>query len=462
MKKVSYLLFYIFITLTFSSCIQSQKEESLDYSVFYLADFNQKEALESVTTKEWKPLVSSRIGHKNCWYWFKIDFEKENWNHNIVFNIPEANIANITIYQNNKVVSFQNLENSYKSLHIKNASFKHSYYLKVLFTKEVYFPIHIKPYVSSQLQEKYYYFANGYYYGFVMMILIVNLFFYFSLQDQAFLYYGFFLVAITLGLLGYDGLLNKVFPPYLLYYESLITHFLVPLCGALFANQFLNIKYYLPKSNYVGFILLMAAFINYLLYIPTEQFLFVAIADTISLLILLYYWCVGVVIFKKHDFAKFFVIGYCLILFSAFLFILPRDWGFQHLSVSSKTIKVGAVLEMLILTYAITYRVKILQKENDQFKREIQTFLNKIKELESSDDSEQHPVEFDLLITKHDLSERETEVLLLIYKGYTNKRIADELFVSLNTVKYHIRNIYQKLNIKSKNEVIDIVTKSKK
>jgi RNA polymerase sigma factor (sigma-70 family) len=43
-------------------------------------------------------------------------------------------------------------------------------------------------------------------------------------------------------------------------------------------------------------------------------------------------------------------------------------------------------------------------------------------------------------------SEREFEVLQLVYEGITNKQIAKELFISENTVKTHLKNIYIKLD----------------
>jgi DNA-binding NarL/FixJ family response regulator len=49
------------------------------------------------------------------------------------------------------------------------------------------------------------------------------------------------------------------------------------------------------------------------------------------------------------------------------------------------------------------------------------------------------------LFTK--LTEREMEVLKLIAKGYANKKIADELVVSVGTVKGHVSNILSKLHL---------------
>ena len=48
------------------------------------------------------------------------------------------------------------------------------------------------------------------------------------------------------------------------------------------------------------------------------------------------------------------------------------------------------------------------------------------------------------------LSEREVEVLQLIAEGLTNKEISSQLYLSLNTVKTHTRNIYSKLGVNSR------------
>ena len=55
---------------------------------------------------------------------------------------------------------------------------------------------------------------------------------------------------------------------------------------------------------------------------------------------------------------------------------------------------------------------------------------------------------------KETLSQREYEILVLLYKGYTYKQIAEEIYLSVNTVKSHQKNLYQKLEINSKSEAI--------
>ena len=55
------------------------------------------------------------------------------------------------------------------------------------------------------------------------------------------------------------------------------------------------------------------------------------------------------------------------------------------------------------------------------------------------------------------LSKRETEVMELIYAGNTQKKIADVLCLSLNSVQTYIKSLYRKLGVHSRQQLIDLV-----
>lgn len=52
------------------------------------------------------------------------------------------------------------------------------------------------------------------------------------------------------------------------------------------------------------------------------------------------------------------------------------------------------------------------------------------------------------------LSNREAEVAELVSKGLSNKEVANQLFVTEKTVKFHLTNIYKKMNVKSRAQLI--------
>lgn len=54
----------------------------------------------------------------------------------------------------------------------------------------------------------------------------------------------------------------------------------------------------------------------------------------------------------------------------------------------------------------------------------------------------------------YNLTKRENEILYELVNGLSYKKISEKLFISLDTVRSHIKNIYQKLHVKSKSEAI--------
>ena len=46
------------------------------------------------------------------------------------------------------------------------------------------------------------------------------------------------------------------------------------------------------------------------------------------------------------------------------------------------------------------------------------------------------------------------EILHLLVEGYNNQAISDKLFISIETVRNHIRHIYEKLQVHSKSQAV--------
>ena len=52
------------------------------------------------------------------------------------------------------------------------------------------------------------------------------------------------------------------------------------------------------------------------------------------------------------------------------------------------------------------------------------------------------------------LSRRESEVVILVVQGLTNKQVADQLCVAEKTVKFHLTNVYKRMKISRRSQII--------
>ena len=59
------------------------------------------------------------------------------------------------------------------------------------------------------------------------------------------------------------------------------------------------------------------------------------------------------------------------------------------------------------------------------------------------------------LVARLELSKRELEILNLLAQGHSNQEIAAKLFVSVSTVKTHIQNLFEKLDVKRRIQAIE-------
>ncbi len=138
---------------------------------------------------------------------------------------------------------------------------------------------------------------------------------------------------------------------------------------------------------------------------------------------------------NAHDkkLARYFLIAFLpQIVFSIVDFLLLRDISFQltHLSY--------AVFSLFVFVDLSGY-----------------FFRSYSIDLDISNDRQ-------ALKDKFSLSDREVEVTELLAKGMTNEGISENLFISINTVKSHIKSIYGKLNVSNRLQLLNLLGSVKK
>lgn len=70
---------------------------------------------------------------------------------------------------------------------------------------------------------------------------------------------------------------------------------------------------------------------------------------------------------------------------------------------------------------------------------------------------EKHEPDFDKAKIKFNLSKKELEVLRLVCRGFSNKDIGEKMFISIFTVKDHMKNMKRKMGASSRSEMISLL-----
>ncbi len=131
----------------------------------------------------------------------------------------------------------------------------------------------------------------------------------------------------------------------------------------------------------------------------------------------------------------------------------------QKIKASNRLILLLVLLLVLILGIAYFFRQHNLKKLY-RIESELQKYILRLKDIETKEQEINHDFTSRAFSQKYDLTEREIEVLILISEGLSNVQIAEKIFVSTNTIKFHIKNIYIKLDVKNRVEALNKLQKS--
>lgn len=123
------------------------------------------------------------------------------------------------------------------------------------------------------------------------------------------------------------------------------------------------------------------------------------------------------------------------------------------------TIAIGSILVIIVLFLFFSLRSKKQKAEKEAQELQMEALQKRLLDLNATPTDLQINLEDLNSKLQSPLSEREFEALELSLNGKTNAEIAENLFISVSTVKFHFTNIYGKLGVSNRKEALDYVVK---
>ena len=366
----------LYVCLLVSFAFFSQ--ENLIKEVNYYKDTQDSLTIQKINTVSFTDLSAS-VGFNDAPFWFQIKL-KDSSKEPIYLQVKETFLKELELYDSDKNLLHKTSNVKDSNLKIPLENYNKTLYAKVIFDKHSY--IDISAYSSSYLEadKSSTLLQRGGFYTLILIFVIVNLFLAYFFKNPLFLWYILFLLSVNLGIALYDNTIaNLVQNPKQINYLLAFEYWICPVSAAIFCIKFLDVKQFYPKL--ITFVkgLLVALTVLIITFLVTENFKVLAYGELIGLTIYVGSWILGFVLIRKHHSAKYYVLGYFVLYFTAFLYSLSVNFGLHLFPLTINHLKTGVILEIIVLTYAIMQRAKNLLVENEEIKLQLSDYIQELK-----------------------------------------------------------------------------------
>ena len=293
-------------------------------------------------------------------------------------------------------------------------------------------------------------FLKGTFYGAVSIILLLNIVSLFLFEEKIFGYFGLAVTGTLLLFFGEDNLSGILFQDTLFKNSGVTTTILCATAGlvALYSSQYLTIKEYFPKlKTFTVPLFIAAAGLSVTHWFVDNAMLPIAV-NSISFALLMCYFGGGVMLFLKNNYSKFYVLGMAIPLLFVLDYFVLQVIGIEFLSVSLTVVKASFFVNVLLMTYAILFRMKDIKEQTAARKIEMEIFLKKEKMMERENIIElTEELYLENLIMQYDLDGIEIKLLQYISEGKENSKIARKLKTTEIEIEEMTRKLYHKIQI---------------
>ncbi len=288
-------------------------------------------------------------------------------------------------------------------------------------------------------------FGKGILFGFIITMILLNIAGYFLFNEKLFLYFSglvssiasvFWLFDFTAGVASGNLIVQSV------------SVLLLGGISLVFAYLFLSLNKFLPTVKIPSYLAIGISVSLIISGILTKNVILYKIANALTISIIGLYFVVSITLFNKKNYVKFYVIATAIPLLFMIDYFVLQPFNINFLGATLLHIEVATVFEILILTYAILFRMNALTEEVEIKKTEMKIFLKQQDTLMRSNvERLVEDVYLENLIMHYDLTGLEVKLLQYISEGKSNKKISRKLKLSDTEVKEYTQTLYEKLEI---------------
>lgn len=260
-------------------------------------------------------------------------------------------------------------------------------------------------------------FFEGIYFGFVLLILLYNLFLFFSVRDDIYLYYVIYVFTMILMMAHFKGYTFEYLWPD---YASGNKFFSIifssgGIAGLIFSIRFLKSRHYTPFLFRLSFPLIAVYAVGIALNLTGNYFESNAIEMSISMIVCLYLFILGIAAYiKGNKAARFYIYAFTCIIIGAitttlyYLDVLPYN------SFNANAVLAGSALELLFLSLALADKINVYKEGNEKAQK---MMIGQLKENEQLKDEMNRELEKKVKERTKELNEKSAQVDLLVYKA---------------------------------------------
>jgi signal transduction histidine kinase len=359
---------------------------------------------------QWNVKKGPQVNNRHAVYWVKftlndLSTDKYHW----LLEFYDNRLDEITVYIPNKEGKYVVLESGDKKpfsekdfLHINyvfdfpvlSHTKPSTVYVRLYAAHEIYIyglVRSVQRFVSYTTLE---YFYVTVFYGILLAMALYNFSIMLFVRERSYLYYILYVVSVGLYSFSRDGFgYQFIWPnhPYMNHFMEPLSLCCITITLLLYAREFLNTK---AHSAFLDQLILYIIFIRALVFVAGVCLPSIFIRNMyfdIPLILLAYF--AGFRSYQKgYKASRYYIIGFTA-LFIGFCIILAEDVGFPINSIYSfYSFNFGVVIQLVVLSIALADRVRILLKEQEQIKDQLNIQLEeKVKErtIELQDKNEQ-------------------------------------------------------------------------